>query len=246
VRSLNLGILPPLLSATDQIQGEITTEKVKPIVQTLLNNGEAALKSLTIPFNINGGTVRAQNVAAATELASVNGGVEINLPAERLKGSLDVDFNPGGEALAGANPGLRLDFDGALQTPRATLDVTDVTGFLSLRAFERERRRVERLQANVLEKQRLRREVALYKFTAAQREIERQRQAEIERQREAEERRLRTLAQQAVERQRADAEAKAKAEAEAARARAEAGRQATPLPPGAGNLNFNSLPGIAQ
>lgn len=78
------------------------------------------------------------------------------------------------------------------------MDVTDVTSFLSVRAFERERRRVERLQANVLEKQRLRREVALYKYVAGVREAQRQRDAAVEQQRRAEEERLRDLARQAA------------------------------------------------
>ncbi|MGO4439553.1 AsmA family protein [Rhizobium sp. RAF56] len=249
VRGLNLAILPPLLAATDQIKGDITAEKIKPIVQTLLSNGEAVVKSLTIPFNISGGTVRAQNVVASTDLAKIASDIELDLAQQRLRGSLGLSFDPGSEALTGATPALRVDFDGALAGARATLDVTDITSFLSLRAFERERRRVERLQANVLEKQRLRREVALFKFNAAQREIERQRQVEIERQRVAEEQRLRALAQQAAIEKQAAADAKMKADAEA-RARAEVQRRQAPgglsLPNGAGNLNFNELPGIAQ
>ncbi len=220
MRGLNLAILPPLLAATDQIKGDITAEKIKPIVQTLLSNGEAVVKSLTIPFNISGGTVRAQNVVASTDLAKIASDIELDLAQQRLRGSLGLSFDPGSEALVGATPALRVDFDGALAGARATLDVTDITSFLSLRAFERERRRVERLQANVLEKQRLRREVALFKFNAAQREIERQRQVEIERQRVAEEQRLRALAQQAAIEKQAAADAKMKADAEA-RARAE-------------------------
>jgi len=248
VRGLNLAILPPLLAATDQIQGDITADKVKPIVQTLLENGEAVVKSLTIPFNISGGTVRVQNVAAPTELAAIVGDVELDLPQQRLRGSLGLSFDPGSEAVNGATPALRLGFDGALAGARSMLDVTDITSFLSVRAFERERRRVERLQANVLEKQRLRREVALFKFTAAQRELERQREAEIQRQREAEEQRLRTLAQQAAAERKAADDAKAKADAEA-RARADLQRRQAPTGsplPGGGSLNFNELPGIAQ
>jgi membrane protein involved in colicin uptake len=138
--------------------------------------------------------------------------------------------------------------------------VSDITSFLSLRAFERERRRVERLQASVLEKQRLRREVALYKFNDA----ERIKAAAIEAQRKAEEERLRVLAAEAA-REKAEADARARAEAEAqlkadaetkaqaaaaakAAADAEAARRAQqqlldPVPP-ANSLNFESVPGL--
>jgi membrane protein involved in colicin uptake len=141
------------------------------------------------------------------------------------------------------------------------MDVTDITGYLSLRAFERERRRVEKLQSNVLEQQRLRREVSLAKFNDQQRE----KAAAIEAQREAEEDRLRTLAAEQAAREKAEAEAKAKAAAEvAAKAQAEAAakaaadakakadadaeaeRQAKELlaTPPQNSLNFNTDPGL--
>lgn len=135
-----------------------------------------------------------------------------------------------------------------LPSPGKTMDVTDITSFLSLRAFERERRRVERLQAVVLEKQRLRREVALYRFNDA----ERIKAAEIEKQRQAEEERLRALAQKAAAEKAAAeaeaahaAEAKAKADADAqarAAAEAEAARRSGQAQPGP--LNFDQLPGV--
>jgi peptidoglycan hydrolase CwlO-like protein len=135
-----------------------------------------------------------------------------------------------------------------LASPGRTIDITDITSFLSLRAFERERRRVERLQASVLEKQRLRREVALYKYTATMREAQRQRDAALEQQRSLEETRLRELAREAAAEKQAEAAAKAKADAEA---RAKAQAQQLPAlngqaPQKIAPLNFNGLPGIAQ
>ncbi|QND47539.1 AsmA family protein [Rhizobium lusitanum] len=248
VRGLNLSVLPPLLSATDQIQGDITADKVLPIVQTLLNNGEAALPAMSIPFNISTGVIRATNLSAGNDVAKLSGSAEISLPDERMRGSLGIDFNAGSEMLNGAEPALRLNFAGLLASPGRTIDVTDITSFLSLRAFERERRRVERLQASVLEKQRLRREVALYKYTAVVRDAQRQRDAVFEQQRSLEETRLRELAREAAAEKQAEAAAKAKAEAEA---RSKAQAQQFPVLNGQGPqkvapLNFNGLPGIAQ
>ncbi|NTF42415.1 AsmA family protein [Rhizobium rhizogenes] len=266
VRGLNLSVLPPLLSATDQIQGDITADKVLPIVQTLLNNGEAVLPATSIPFNISAGVVRAANIAAGNDLAKLSGNAEISLPDERMRGSLGIDFNAGSETQSGAEPAVRLDFAGPLASPGRTINITDVTSFLSVRAFERERRRVERLQANVLEKQRLRREVGLYKYAAGVREAQRQRDAAIEQQRRAEEIRLRDLARQAAAQKQAEDEAKAKQAADeakakaaaeeakakaAAEAKARAEAQQAPAPSGqapkaGAPLNFNELPGVAQ
>ncbi|KQV28290.1 hypothetical protein ASC97_08135 [Rhizobium sp. Root1203] len=251
VRGLNLGMLAPLLAATDPMQDQLNAGKVHPIVETLLNNGEAKLPPTAIPFNVTDGVLRVQNVTVATDQAKVTGNAQIDLPQERITASLNINLNPGGEALPGAEPAVRLDFSGVLGSPGRVMDVTDITGYLSLRAFERERRRVERLQSNVLEKQRLRREVSLYKFNDA----ERAKAAAIESQRRAEEERLRTLAAQQAERDKADAEARAKAEAEArakekadadAKAAADAARRAQEelsLPP-ENSLNFKTMPGL--
>jgi uncharacterized protein involved in outer membrane biogenesis len=229
VRGLNLGILPSLLSATDQIQGAVAAEKVQPIVQTLLSNGEAVLPPMTIPLNIASGTVRIDNITAATPQAQLSGSAQIGLADGQMRASLGVDLNAGADAVSGASPGLRLDFSGPVATPARSIDTSDVTSFLSLRAFERERRRVERLQSAVLEKQRLRREVSLYKYAASERDIKRQQDAVMDAQRKAEEERLRVLSQQAEAQQRADAAAKAKIKADAdaaARAQADAAAKA--------------------
>lgn len=256
VRGLNLGMLAPLLAATDPMQDQLNAGKVHPIVETLLNNGEAKLPPTAIPFNVTDGVLRFQNVSVTTDQAKVVGNGQIDLPQERINASLNIALNPGSEVLPGAEPAIRLDFSGLLASPGRTMDVTDITGFLSLRAFERERRRVERLQSNVLEKQRLRREVALYKFN----DLERQKAAAFEAQRQAEEQRLRDLAAAQAERERQAAEAKAKAEAEAkakadaaARAKAaeekaaaDAARRAQEqlsVPP-ENSLNFGTVPGL--
>ncbi len=258
VRGLNLGMLAPLLSATDPMQDQLNAGKVHPIVETLLNNGEAKLPPTSVPFNVTDGVLRIQNVNVTTDQARLNGNAQIDLPQERISASLDIGLNPSGDVLPGAEPAIRLDFSGMLASPGRKMDVTDITGYLTLRAYERERRRVERLQSNVLEKQRLRREASLYKFNDAERE----KAAAIETERRAEEERLRALAAQAAQ-EKADADAKAKADAEAKakaqadakakadaeeRARiaaeAEAKRAQELAKPPENSLNFNNVPGL--
>lgn len=255
VRGLNLGMLAPLLSATDPMRDQLNAGKVHPIVETLLNNGEAKLPPTTVPFNVTDGVLRVQNVTVATDQAKLTGNAQIDLPQERINASLGIGLNPLSEALTGADPSIRIDFSGVLGSPGRVVDVTDITGYLSLRAFERERRRVEKLQSNVLEQQRLRREVSLAKFNEQQRE----KAAVIEEQRKAEEERLRLLAAQQAERDKAAADARAQAQAKAqaeaaakakaeedARAAAEAARKAQEqqITPPQNSLNFNTVPGL--
>jgi ribosomal protein S17E len=91
-----------------------------------------------------------------------------------VDGNVTVAFNPGQEAQAGGEPSVGLVYSGPVATPSVGTDVAAMSGYLSLRAFEKERRRVETLQANILEKQRLRREAALYVTRAAERQAARE------------------------------------------------------------------------
>ena len=248
VHGLNTAALPDILAAADRLEGNITPDSVKPIAEKHVLAGQAVLGAVTVPFNIAGGTLRAQNVTAGDAAASLSAEAEISFPDERMNAGLTIQFAPGEEALTGAEAKVKLEYAGLLQSPGLTLDATDLSNFLSLRAFERERRRVETLQANVLEKQRLRREVALYKANAAEREAARLRAIEEERRRQ--------LAVEAAARQKTEAEAralaekKAAAEAAAAKAAEEAARKAEeqknlnllPFDPTGGALRGGELP----
>lgn len=256
INGLNLAVLPMLIPAVDAMQGELTQERILPPAIAALDQGETELPPFVVPFNLTSGIVRAQNVAVATDQAQLSADAAIDLAGESLQAGVAVAFNPGAEALSGAEPGITLNYAGPIAAPQRTIDAADLSGFLSLRAFERERRRVERLQSNVLEKQRLRREVALYKYRADERQAARERAAAEEQMRRAEEIRLRQLAREA-ERLRREALAKAAQEkAEAERRLQEQQKlqqQAPAATPDAGSggangntppLNFDVLPKI--
>ena len=105
---------------------------------------------------------------------------------------------------------MQLIYSGDIAEPQVKTSVAPLTNFLSLRAYERERRRVEALQASVLEKQRLRREVALYRFLEEVRQAARERaETEDRARREAEEARRQAEAAAQAERERAEAAARA-------------------------------------
>ncbi|MDQ0320888.1 uncharacterized protein involved in outer membrane biogenesis [Pararhizobium capsulatum DSM 1112] len=218
VKGIDTGSLPAVIAAADAVQGEISPSTIEKDAQRAILAGESAIGAVTVPFNIAGGRLRAQNVTAANEGASISADAELSFPEDRMTGSATVKFDAGDAALAGAEPQVRLDYQGVLEAPGVTMDVTDLSNFLSLRAFERERRRVETLQANVLEKQRLRREVALYKAKAAERAAEKLRAEE--------EVRRRVLAAELAAKQKAEAEARAAAEKAAAEAAAKAAEDA--------------------
>ncbi|MDX0762140.1 AsmA family protein [Sinorhizobium medicae] len=260
LNGVNTAALPQLMAAADAMKTDISPESIRRAAENLLFSGQSVVGTVKVPFGIAGGTVRVQNVAAGDGNAAFSGEASFDLPEGRMAGTIDLTFRPGEEALAGADPRVRFGYAGLLSSPGVTVDVTELSNFLSLRAFERERRRVEILQANVLEKQRLRREVALYRARAAEREQQRLRTI-------AEERRRQAAAAEAA-RMRAEAQARAAA---ARRAEDEErlrmrqlparsiGRQQAPVtppqdagtrqrqnagPPAGQGLNFDLLPDI--
>ncbi|MDR6190012.1 uncharacterized protein involved in outer membrane biogenesis [Agrobacterium pusense] len=186
LKGLNPGALPPILQAADGLQQPIDAPKVRPLVDQSLWQGEIGLGDVSLPFSVNGGALHFQNLRAAIDPLTLTADATVDLAAFTVNGDFDLLFNPGTETVAGAEPSLRLNYNGPLAAPALTTDVSALTNYLSLRAFEKERRRVEAMQASVLEKQRLRREVALYRFQAAERQAEKER-AEAEAKAKAEE-----------------------------------------------------------
>ncbi|THK35029.1 AsmA family protein [Ensifer sp. MPMI2T] len=185
LNGINTAALSPLMAAADAMKTEISPDAIRKAAGQVLFTGQSVVGAIKVPFSVAGGTVRAQNVTAGDGNAAFTGEAAFDLAEQRMNGVIDLTFRPGEEALAGAEPRVRLGFGGLLDAPGVSVDVTDLSNFLSLRAFERERRRVETLQSNVLEKQRLRREVALYKARAAEREVARLRAIAEERHRQA-------------------------------------------------------------
>ncbi|MEB2843274.1 AsmA family protein [Endobacterium cereale] len=247
VNGLNPGLLTPLLTQADGIKGEVTAAKVQPLVAALVHAGQTRIGDVAIPFTMTNGEARAQNIAAADGAAKLNGALRLNFSENTLAGEIAVGFDAGEEALAGGDAALKLVYSGDLSEPTETIDVSDMSNFLSMRAFEKERRRVETLQASVLEKQRLRREAALYTFRENERRIAREKAVADEKARLEEDARI-----AAEQEQRRQLEEKA---ADERRRREEAEPRLT-LPPADGGsgtpaLDFNtqdfrSLPGVQQ
>ncbi len=197
---LHLDIMPTLIAEVDALGTEISEDKVRDITDRLIEDGRTELRGLVLPFALSDGTLRIQAASHQADAAKLDGALRLDLRSGLLDGEIGVALNAGEVAMEGGEPNFRLLFQGDALSPSQSLDVTELTNFVSLRAFEAERRRVEALQASVLEKQRLRREAALARSRAEERA-----RLEAERLRLEEEARLK-----------AEAEAQAAQEAEAA------------------------------
>lgn len=193
IPGLDDGAFAEIVAAVDESEADIDEELARAAAIAALGQGTYRADRLSAPVTIAGGVLRASNVVVENPRATLRGDAALRAASGMIQADVEMEFDPGEEALPGATPAVDITVSGTLDDIEARYDATELSNFLSLRAYERERRRVERVQAAVLEKQRLRREAAYLRERIAERETARL--AAEERARESAMRRLFTLQQ---------------------------------------------------
>lgn len=214
---LNAAALPALLARADEAGRDIDAATIRAFAPAIVSDGTFSVGEADLAFTVAGGVVRTPPLILEGEGATLSVDSRIDLVADVVQLSGNVVYDAGNEALVGSEPSVGLSISGPWGDARRSFDTGPLAQFLTQRALEREQARVEALQAGLLEKQRLRREVRYYE----QRERIRQDEAEAERRRIEEEARL--AAEEAV--RQAEEEARLKAEEEQRRQAAEEARR---------------------
>ncbi|MDF1608459.1 AsmA-like C-terminal region-containing protein [Hoeflea sp. YIM 152468] len=232
ISGLDPGAFDRILGAADREDFTIEPGPVADLVAGFMTGGELKAESLTLPFTLTGGVMRFSSAEIVDQDTRLSGDARVDLVGLRLEANWQMSFEPGVEAIAGGDPSVVFSLGGLLVDPGVSIDAGQLTNYLSMRAFERERRKVELLQAGVIEKQRLRREIALLKERAEQREAAARARAEAEEAArvaaeeaarlaaEEQQRREEEQAQRARDQQAADQAAAQRAAEEAARQKA--------------------------
>ena len=158
-----------IINGADREGFETDTGQVEELAALSISNGELTADSVALPFSITSGVARFSLPAVTSGSATLSGEGRVDLAAQTVDSDFGLAFDPREEAQAGAEPRIGIRVEGPLSDPARTLDVTQLANFLSVRAYEIERRRVELLQAGVLEKLRLRRVLALVEQNEADR-----------------------------------------------------------------------------
>ncbi|MCA1298940.1 AsmA family protein [Stappia indica] len=142
---------------------DVDDATVREAFASHLDTGRLGFDALEGSFSVAGGVVRISNVtldnADGDTGASVFGSAQVDLEEKTLQSDFALKVEAGEEAVTGAEPEVGLVFSGDLAAPSRTIDITPFTAFLTLRAFEQEVRRVEELQAEITERDRLMREL---------------------------------------------------------------------------------------
>ncbi|WP_274628375.1 AsmA family protein [Arvimicrobium flavum] len=251
LRGINPDAFPALIAEADRIGRDIDGPKTAAFAPALVGGGSYAAGNVDLAFSVAGGVLRAPPITLDNPHAKIS--VEVRGDANDRTVAADgaITYAPGEEALVGSEPTVRFALSGTPGAANLTFDTDPLAQFLTQRALEIEQARVEAMQADLLEKQRLRREARYYAALQKERDrlAEEQRRAEEDARRKAddaaqikaeEEARIKAeeeARRQAEEQARLDAEAEAKRAAEQARREAdeEAARAATqgefPPPP---------------
>ncbi|MCV3209005.1 AsmA family protein [Mesorhizobium sp. YC-39] len=207
IAGVNPNAFGAFIAKADAIGRDIDAAKTAGFAPQIAADGSFPAGNTDIAFTIAGGTLRAPPINLDNPEASLSADITADLNASAVAANGSITYRPGDEALVGSEPILNFSVDGPFGAPKRQFDSEPLAQFLTQRALEKEQQRVEAMQAALLEKQRLRREVRYYAALQSERD------------RAAEELRK----QEEAARLQAEADAKAKAEAEAqARAEAEA------------------------
>jgi len=234
VANLNADALPAFLAAADAAGRDIDARRTAEFAPAIATKGSFAVQDADIAFTLANGVLRAPPVKLSGKAADISADLGADLAAGTAQVQGAVAYRAGNEALVGSEPVLNFSVGGPLASMTVSLDSAPLAQFLTQRALEREQQRVEAMQAALLEKQRLRREVRYY----AALQVQRERAAEEERRRQEEARlkaeqeaRARAEAERLAREEQLRAEQAARATEAEERARREAEAARSPEPP---------------
>jgi hypothetical protein len=149
---------------------DLQDDKIKEVFVNHMAAGNLPFEKVEGTLTLVGGRLSARNVVVDAEKAEVFGSAQLDLNTYDLDADFSLKVDPGENAVTGAEPQIGLLFQGAVETPVRSVDITPFTAYLTLRAFEQEVERVERLQAEILERDRLTRELKRQSEAKARRE----------------------------------------------------------------------------
>lgn len=236
VHGLDARALPALLARADAIGRDIGAVHVAAFAPELVAAGAFAGGSAEIAYTIAAGVLRAPPMTLRDAGTQLTAEPRIDLTDGSISIEGTLTYEAGQEAVAGADPEVRYAVSGPIGSAEIAYDVDPLVQFLTQRALEKEQARVEAMQAVLLERQRLRREVRYY--AALQSERERQAAEELKAAEEA----ARQRALDEYESRRAKA-ARAEEERRQREAESRAEDDAAPVPDVDGDAADGAIPG---
>ncbi len=201
---------------------------VEGLIEANVRGGEFPLPDTELAWTVASGSLRLPGVSVDTVGAKMTADISSDASDSSLTVDGAIAYEAGLEAVTGAEPTVPFSFKRVGGESSLKFDAQPMTQYFTQRALEIEQARVEDMQAALVEKQRLRRDVAQIKLAYAERDRKAELRDEAVR-RDAKSKAEVMAAAWLLEQVRLEAKAKAQAEAQAkaeADAKAAAGARA--------------------
>lgn len=140
---------------------ELEEEKIKEVFVAHVDDGELPFNSVQGAFSLVSGELRARSISVEADNGSALGGGNIDLINFILDSEWTLRIDAGENAVIGAEQQIGISFEGPLENPEREIDVSALTGFLTVRAFETEVQRIENQEVDFMEKERFGRELRI-------------------------------------------------------------------------------------
>ena len=150
-----------ILLETDVEGFEINPERISELIEETVLTSGFVLQHIDSPFSITRGNLKVRNLTHDTPQADFNSSVEVDIANGAFQGATSLTFKPSKrDVISGTDPVVTIGWNGPFDEPQQSIDSGQLEGYLSLRAFENSQRRIETLEAQVIEKQRIQRQIA--------------------------------------------------------------------------------------
>ena len=167
---LNPDGFAPIARLAERLEKAPLAGEVTALIEGPVKDGAFPLSSEPMAWSLGGGKFKIASIRSTEESAQLEAALEADLAGWSALLAGVMSYDAGSAAVSGAEP--QVPFRMAFDAERSSFetDPQPLTQFLTQTALEREQARVEAMQASLIEKQRLRRDVRRIVLLYADRE----------------------------------------------------------------------------
>ncbi|PIP00613.1 hypothetical protein CJ014_00460 [Pleomorphomonas carboxyditropha] len=138
---------------------ELSEDRIRQAFTDNVDMGDLAFDRLDAAFTLAGGTFRAPNIVVSGKDGATTGSATVDIARATVDSEWRLSLDAGDAAAAGGVPQVSVLFKGPVANPSRRIDVTAFASYLGIRALEKETQRVLTMQADILERELLSRQV---------------------------------------------------------------------------------------
>ena len=148
---------------------ELEESKINAAFEDLFSNTQIGIDEIGSNFTVTGGQLQTRNINFTSEDLNIN--LDANFNLKELSMESDWTLEKGLPEVVGATPKIDVMFSGPIRNPDSRKRVTDFVNYLTLRALDLETQKQDSQNAQILERERLFRELQQMKENLALRQV---------------------------------------------------------------------------